>query len=257
MTDQKVEILGIVGSPRKKGHTGFLIEEALKAARELGGINAEAIYLSDKKIEPCSSCSDSSGLLICGSHKRCIHNDDMTNELYDKLMRADGIIVGSPVYFGSITAQLKAFIDRTCWLKLAKFWALRDKVGGAITVAYGRHGGQEVTLMALYSFFMIQGMIMVTDAVPTKKDYDDYTHITQKSPSSNVSVVEARGHFPAAYGDERYGKVKKDWVGIVNARGLGQHVAQVAKWVKPNRPPVERVDYFKIMLGAYGLDKKK
>jgi len=83
-------------------------------------------------------------------------------EIYPLLERADGIIVASPVYFGCMTAQLKALFDRTRVLRRQGF-LLSGKVGGAIAVGGSRNGGQEKTLQAIHDWMHIQGMIVVGD----------------------------------------------------------------------------------------------
>lgn len=240
---EKVEILGIVGSPRKKGHTAFMVKQALEAAREVEGVETEIIYLIDKKIGPCRSCSDENGQLTCATRPRCIQDDDMTNEIYGKLLAADGIIIGSPVYWCNVSSYVKTFMDRTIWIKMRKLW-LRDKVGGALTVAAHRHGGQEVAIEAIENFFRIHGMIIVGDGAPNSKEYEEFENVTYGSPSSDaVPAIWGRAHFAGGWADPYYGEIKKDVMAIINAKGLGRHVAEVAKWVKAFRPKLELKAY--------------
>lgn len=248
-----IKILGLAGSPlsREKSTSAFLCREALQAAEEVKGVETEIIYLSEKKIEPCRACDDlGTGGLNCGRVKRCVINDDMTNEIYDKLKEADGILVSTPVYFGSVTAQLKALMDRTCWLKMREFWALRDKVGAAIAVAHGRHGGQEATVMVAENWMRISGMIIVSFGAPTRKEMEGFHKAYDGDPYFKAfkpdldPYLGASAHFPGGWAAVRPGLdwIKRDWVGITYARRLGTRVATIAKWVKPHLQSREEIE---------------
>jgi multimeric flavodoxin WrbA len=106
-----MKIIGIAASPRRHGNSETLLDNALKGARS-GGVQTEKIILSSLDIKPCHG-SDS-----CLEKARCFIRDDM-KVLLEKINKADGLIISSPVYFGSITAQLKAMIDRCqpLWVK--------------------------------------------------------------------------------------------------------------------------------------------
>lgn len=98
------KILGIVGSPRKKGNTSILVAEILEGAKELGA-QVDTIFLDDYKIKECTGC------LACWKGKKCPRNDDMLN-LYPKIIESDAFVFGTPVYWYGPTALMKAFIDR-------------------------------------------------------------------------------------------------------------------------------------------------
>jgi len=220
------------------------VMEAMKGAERVPNVKTDIIHLSEYKIEPCRACSSKTGQLICGKMKECACKDDMNKILYDKLLEADGMVIGSPVYFGTMSAQLKSFFDRTAWLKMGKFWALRDKVGGALSIGFGRHGGQEITLMAINAFFFIHGMIIVGDRCPVKRDWEEFGGVSSGVPYNKASVVRGRAHFAAGWADSPYGLLGKDSQGIVNSQGLGEHVAEVSVWVKEHRPPLETMEYY-------------
>lgn len=97
-------ILAIAASPRRHGNSETLLDHALKGAASAGA-KTEKVVLSLLDIKPCH------GSDTCLKRARCFVKDDMAG-LLDKINKADGVIVSSPVYFGSITAQLKAMIDR-------------------------------------------------------------------------------------------------------------------------------------------------
>lgn len=244
MALEKTKILGISGSPRRNGHTSILIKEALEAAKKVKNIEIEMVNLAGMEIKPCASCFNKDGMLYCHPDK-CILNDDMQT-IYPKLVTADGIIIGSPVYYGGVPAQLKALMDRSEWVyemrastKMVSSHLLKDKVGGAITVGSDRHGGQEVTLMNVLQFFIIHGMIMVTDGAPTKEEIKEFAGIKYDSAASYEQAIMGRCHWTAAFADPCLGQIKKDALGIANARGLGRHVAETAKWIKAGRPKMK------------------
>lgn len=145
-----IHILGIVGSPRVKGNTELLVAEALKAAAEAGA-ETELLRLADKEIKSCDAC------LSCRKTGECVIPDEF-NSVFEKMMDADGIILSSPVYFGSATPEMKALMDRAGYLSIAKGRVLENKVGGAIVVA--RRAGQNFTFAQLLFFFLHQGMIV-------------------------------------------------------------------------------------------------
>ncbi|OPX76205.1 MAG: Iron-sulfur flavoprotein [Methanosaeta sp. PtaB.Bin018] len=147
-------VVGVSGSPRKAGNTEFLLNEALAVARERG-FETEDIHCSELKIDFCTDCGD------CSKGRPCPKEDDVARVLAT-LERADGIIVASPVYFGSITAQLKAIFDRTIQLRRQNF-KLKNKIGCAITVGGSRNGGQEKALETVHAWMHIHGMIVVGD----------------------------------------------------------------------------------------------
>ena len=132
---KQMNVVYISGSPRKNSNTDYLLKIALSLT---GG---KFIKLSDYKIEPCKSCR------ACLKLGKCIIDDDMSNVIIPLLLKSDAIVIGSPVYFNNVSAQTKAFIDRT-WSIRGK---LKNKIGGAIVV--GRRYGIESALVAINSFF--------------------------------------------------------------------------------------------------------
>jgi len=100
-----MDVLAFMGSPRKKGNSEVLTQELLEGVRQAGG-SPEIIRLCDLKISPCISCGG------CDKTGRCVVEDDMI-PLYEKIISIDKIIVSSPIFFYGVTAQTKAFIDRT------------------------------------------------------------------------------------------------------------------------------------------------
>ncbi len=120
-----MKVLGIVCSPRKGGNTEILVQKALTSARDRGA-ETELLTIRDKDIKPCDSCYS------CVKTGKCHIKDDM-QEIYLKLLDADGIIWGTPVYFFNAAAQAKILIDRS--YALYTDGKLTNKVGGIISVA--------------------------------------------------------------------------------------------------------------------------
>jgi multimeric flavodoxin WrbA len=100
-----VNVLGISGSPKSDGLTSLLLDRALGGARA-SGAQTEKIILNELSFKACQECSG------CDNTGVCILDDDI-RPLYEKLARADAVVVASPIYFGNISAQLKAMIDRS------------------------------------------------------------------------------------------------------------------------------------------------
>ncbi len=149
-----MKITGISGSPNAGGSNEKVIELALGIAKEKG-FKTEKIFLSKLKVLPCDDCG------TCRKGKVCSIEDDMSG-INEKLEASDAIIVSSPVYFGSVTAQIKALFDRSILVKRNGL-LLKGKVGGAIAVGGSRNGGQEFTIQAIHSWMHIHGMVVVGD----------------------------------------------------------------------------------------------
>lgn len=148
----RVKVLGIVGSPRKAGNTEIMLKEALKAAQEAGA-EVELLRLAEKKIRPCDGC------LSCGVTGKCKIDDDLM-AVFKKMTEADGIIIASPVYFGSITPETKALIDRAGFYNREAHQrsAFTGKLGGALVVA--RRWGGLTSFHQIIQFFLNQRMIV-------------------------------------------------------------------------------------------------
>ena len=149
-----MKITGISGSPRKHQNSEQLVNTALGIAEDRG-FEVDRIFLSEHTITPCTGCGG------CADAGECTIRDAMLG-LYSRLEDADAIIVASPVYFGCMTAQLKALFDRTLPLRKRGF-LLSGKIGGAIAVGGSRNGGQEKTIQAIHAWMHIHGMIVVGD----------------------------------------------------------------------------------------------
>ena len=136
-----MKLLAIVGSPRLKGNTNYLVEQSLEEAAKLGA-ETEKIILSQYVVNPCLGHDN------CASYDTCRQKDD-TVWILDKLCEADGVILATPVYYYNVSAQMKAFIDRNYFLyKHGR--KSRARVVGIIVVAGSE--GIEDTLHTLRQF---------------------------------------------------------------------------------------------------------
>ena len=147
-----MKVIGISGSPRRGGNTEIAVNLTLKEiAKE--GIDTEFISLSDKRIEPCTAC------MGCRQRPQCSIEDDDFAPIFETIIEADGLIVGTPVYFGSATPQTMALLGRVGYVSRNNGNLLRKKVGGPIVVA--RRAGQNFTYAQLLYFYMINEMIVI------------------------------------------------------------------------------------------------
>lgn len=200
-----VKILGICGSPRRKSSYTAL-QAALLAAEAEGDVQTELVELRARKMRPCIHCNK----CLRDESDRCtVFTDDMT-ELYDKFYEADGVIIASPVYEMSITAQLSTFFSRfrSAWMISVKEpYFFMKKVGAAVVVGGTRNGGQESTIQTINNFFNTQGMTVCPGGSGI------YAGAALWSPGDGSQTMD-------------------DEIGIENAKSLGKKVAIMSKIMK-------------------------
>jgi len=146
-----LRVIGISGSPRVGGNTDTILYKALAAAKEEGA-EVQLIRLSDCRLKACDGCA------ACFKTKNCVIEDD-GKKLYQEIVRSDGVILGCPSYFQSVTAQMKSFIDRIGYLCIAR--GRKDfagKVGGVIAVA--RRSGLANVCSQMMNFVIATRMIV-------------------------------------------------------------------------------------------------
>jgi multimeric flavodoxin WrbA len=150
-----IRLLGISGSPRK-GATAHAVQEALSFAKSLGDIETEFISVRGKEIEFCIHCD------YCVRKKEgCVFKDDVA-KMYPSMEAADAWVLGTPVYQGTLSGQLKAVLDRCRAVAARDIDAFKNKVGAAIAVGGDRVGGQEPAIMAIHAFYLANKMIPVS-----------------------------------------------------------------------------------------------
>ena len=154
-----MKILGISGSPRKNGNTAYAVSYALELLHAKGA-DVRYLTLAGKDIRPCLGC------WRCREDRGCkIHDDDM-NAVLDELRWCDGLILGSPVYFGMVPGNLKSMMDRTVVFRLDyenHDKELAGKIGCGIACGGFRQGGQEITLQNIQTYLLQQSMLVMND----------------------------------------------------------------------------------------------
>jgi len=193
-----MKIIGINCSPRKGQTTQKSLEACLEAVRnESNAIQTDIIELADFDIRGCLACG------YCKNQLKCKQEDDFNSlvpVLSDK--QIVGIIIGTPVYLGTMTSQCKALLDRSVMFRRNDF-LFRNKVGGVLAVGGVRNGGQELTIQAVQTTFLCHDMICVSDGCQTS-------------------------HFGATMFSGGEGGVEADTIGLETARNLGRRVAELA-----------------------------
>ena len=184
------KVLAINGSPRKDGNTAILIGLVLKEL-ENEGIETETYQIGGKKIHGCTAC------MKCWENRdgRCVIGNDPVNGIIEKMTQADGIILGSPVYFLDVTPEMKALIDRIGFVSFANDRPLKNKVGNVVVAV--RRSGAIRTADTMIHFLLANAMI-----VPG---------------------------FPAIGFGREIGDVERDEEGIAHATMLGQNMARLLK----------------------------
>jgi multimeric flavodoxin WrbA len=187
-----MQVVAFNGSPRKDGNTAILIRHVL-AALEGQGIRTETVQVGGEPIRGCIACYQ------CFENKdrHCAVNKDMLNDCVDRMLAADGIVLGSPTYFACMSPEIKALIDRAGMVSRANAMMLRRKVGAAVVAA--RRAGAVHTFDSINHFFTIGEMII---------------------PGSS--------YWNMGFGREK-GEVNQDAEGLAVMRTLGDNMAWLLK----------------------------
>lgn len=148
-----MKVIAFSGSPREGGNTEQLIRRLFSILEE-NDIETELIQIGGKPIRCCTAC------MKCYENKdgTCVLDTDDLNEYFRKMMEADAVVLGSPTYFGDVTGEMKAFIDRCGMISKANGETLQRKVGAAVVAA--RRGGAIHTFDTINHFFLICQMIV-------------------------------------------------------------------------------------------------
>lgn len=148
-----MKIVAFNGSPRRNGNTGILIQEMFTIF-EKEGIETEIIPLGNKIVHGCTACGKCKEI----QNGKCHIKNEHLNYCIGKMIEADGIIIGSPVYFADVTTEVKALIDVAGYVTRANGHLLKRKVGAGIIAV--RRGGALHTFESLNNFFLINQMIV-------------------------------------------------------------------------------------------------
>jgi multimeric flavodoxin WrbA len=207
-----IRILGIAGSPVKGGNTEALLKEALEVTTSDPGIQIEILYLSGLKIEGCTHCN------WCIKNQTpetfCALSDGM-DEIYPALVRADAVILASPVHIGRLSGLMADMIDRMRVFVYgnAHRGKLTDKVGAALVVGFLRHGGLEMTLQILNHTFAIFGMIAVGRGGMALTSLDGKGRVTKGIRHMAL----------------------EDGLGVLTAKGAVQRAAELARIIQAGK----------------------
>jgi multimeric flavodoxin WrbA len=148
-----MKVVAFNGSARKDGNTAILIRRVLNVL-ESEGIETELIQLSGEQIHGCTAC----GVCFKIKNKQCKIVNDNVNLYIEKMVEADGIILGSPTYFSMMSSEMKALIDRSGFVGKANSNLYKRKVGAAVVAV--RRAGAIPTFDAINHFFLISEMII-------------------------------------------------------------------------------------------------
>ncbi len=151
-----MKVVAFSGSARKDGNTASLVRQAFSEL-EKEGIETELVQFSGELIRGCTACFKCFG----SKDRRCAvssESGDIINDCIAKLVKADGVIIASPTYFADVSAETKAFIDRTGMVAKANGNLYRRKVGAAVVAV--RRGGAIHAFDSINHFFLISEMII-------------------------------------------------------------------------------------------------
>jgi multimeric flavodoxin WrbA len=148
-----MKVIGINGSPRKEGNTSRMIKKVLSVL-EGDGCETGYIQLGGEVIHGCTAC------YRCGKNlnKKCAIGNDCFNDIFEKMIEADGIIIGSPTYFTDVTTEIKALIDRAGFVARSNGNLLQHKAGAAVIAV--RRGGGMHAFDTINHLFLISRMFI-------------------------------------------------------------------------------------------------
>ena len=187
-----MKVVAFNGSPREDGNTAILLRYVL-AELEQEGIETELVQIGGRYINGCIACEE------CKRNKdgRCSQTGDILNECIEKILAADGVVLGSPTYFADVTPEMKALIDRAGYVARANDNMFRHKVGAAVVAV--RRAGSIHAYDTMNHFFLI-----------------------------NEMIVPGSSYWNLGIGRDK-GEVERDEEGIRTMKTLGRNMAWVLK----------------------------
>ncbi len=157
-----MKVIAFNGSPRTNGNTTIMIKRVLQEL-ENESIETELVQLGEKKIHGCVACFKCHENL----NQRCAVENDPANQYIEKIVKAQGILLGSPVYFQDVTPEMKSLIDRAGFVGLGNGKMYRNKVGASVA-CFRRSGGTHAA-DAMHHFFLSNEIIIVGRALGVAK----------------------------------------------------------------------------------------
>jgi multimeric flavodoxin WrbA len=148
-----MKVVAINGSPNKEGNTRLLLEKVLEPMAQAGW-ETEIVQLGGQPIHGCRACGQ------CWENKdnECVSGKDVFNGIFEKMLGADAIVLGSPTYFADVSSEMKALIDRAGFVAMANGCALAGKVGAAVVAV--RRGGATHAFDTMNHLFFISQMVV-------------------------------------------------------------------------------------------------
>lgn len=147
-----MKVIGINGSSRKNGNTAIIIGKVFEELNK-EGVETELIQLADYEIQPCRGC------FACKGRGNCVFTNDGFVEIFSRMVKTDGIILGSPVYSADVSAKMKAFLERAGVVVAINPGLLRHKIGASVAAV--RRGGGMTTVDTMNHFMLNKEMIVV------------------------------------------------------------------------------------------------
>lgn len=196
-----MKVLLLNGSPRENGNTARALQE-MESAFASEGIETETVHVGKEAVRGCIACGS------CYKNGKCVF-DDIVNTLAPKFQEADGLVVGSPVYYASANATLTAVLDR---LFYSTHFPKTMKVGACVTVA--RRGGCSATFDGLNKYFTISGMPVASSqywnsihgGAPGEAEQDAEGLQTMRTLAKNMTFLIKS----IALGKEKYGLPQRE-----------------------------------------------
>lgn len=197
-----MKVIGFNGSARKDGNTSALIQKVFEPL-EAEGIQTKQVNLGAKAVNGCLAC------MKCHEKQdgHCIQTKDPLNDWLDEMKAADGIILGTPVYFADISGQLKCFMDRTGMVAIANGNMFKRKAAAAVVAV--RRAGAVSAFHSVNAYFTIAEMIVVGSS-----------------------------YWNIGFGMDK-GDVAQDGEGLQTMRNLGQNMAWLIKSIEAAKDKVQ------------------
>ncbi len=148
-----MKVVAVNGSPRKQGNTRLLLEKVLEPLARAGW-QTEVVQLGGRDIHGCRACYQ------CMEQQdgRCASGRDDFNDIFEQLLGADAIVLGSPTYFSGVSTEMKALIDRAGFVAMANGCAFAGKIGASVVAV--RRGGATHAFDSMNHLFFISQMIV-------------------------------------------------------------------------------------------------
>lgn len=197
-----MKVMGFNGSARKDGNTAVLIEKVFDEL-EAEGIDTQLVNLGPNSVNGCVAC------MKCSQNKdgHCVQKKDKLNDWLDEMKSADGIILGTPVYFADISGQMKCFIDRSGMVARANGNIFQRKVGAGVVAV--RRAGSVSAFHSLNAYFAIAEM-----------------------------VITGSTYWNVGYGRDK-GEVLQDGEGLQTMANLGKNMAWLLKAIEASKETVQ------------------